>query len=45
MKRRQKSIVKHLVRLGLIEEPQYEEEEKWLSDKAINQSWFLIFQF
>ena len=43
MKRRQKSIVKHLVRLGLIEEPQYEEEEKWLSDKAINQSWFFDF--
>ena len=43
MKRRQKSIVKHLVRLGLIEEPQYEEEEKWISDKAIIQSWFFDF--
>mgnify|MGYP003955316643 CR=1 FL=1 len=43
MKRRQKSIVKHLVRLGLMEEPVYEEEKKWLFDKVFIESWFFDF--
>ena len=43
MKRRQKSIVKHLVRLGLMEEPLYEEEEKLIFEKLFIGSWFFDF--
>ena len=38
MKRRQKSIVRHLIRLGLMEEPIYEEEKEFFLD-----NWYFDF--
>ena len=43
MKRRQKSIVNHLVRLGLMEESVYEEEKKLIFEKLFIGSWFFDF--
>ena len=40
MKRRQKSIVRHLIRLGLMEEPIYEEEKEFFLD-----NWYFDFSF